>query len=87
VVAYAREFYYSGNTVILDHGMGLYSTMAHLSVIDVQEGQRVEQGTLLGKVGATGRVTGPHLHWAVRLHGARVDPLSLLEVLGAPAAR
>ncbi|MEZ5419133.1 MAG: M23 family metallopeptidase [Vicinamibacterales bacterium] len=87
VVAYAREFYYSGNTVILDHGMGLYSTMAHLSVIDVQEGQRVEQGTLLGKVGATGRVTGPHLHWAVRLHGARVDPLSLLEVIGAPAAR
>ena len=87
VVAYAREFYYSGNTVILDHGMGLYSTMAHLSVIDVQEGQRVEQGTLLGKVGATGRVTGPHLHWAVRLHGARVDPLSLLEVIGAPPAR
>jgi murein DD-endopeptidase MepM/ murein hydrolase activator NlpD len=81
VVVYAREFYYSGNTVILDHGLGLYSTMAHLSAIDVQEGQRVDQGALLGKVGATGRVTGPHLHWAVRLHGARVDPLSLLEVL------
>lgn len=84
IVAYAREFYYSGNTVILDHGQGLYSTMAHLSAIDVQEGQRVDQGTLVGKVGATGRVTGPHLHWAVRLHGARVDPLSLLEALQAP---
>ncbi len=81
VVVYAREFYYSGNTVILDHGQGLYSTMAHLSVIDVKEGDQVAQGDLVGKVGATGRVTGPHLHWAVRLHGARVDPLSLLDVL------
>jgi biotin carboxyl carrier protein len=83
-VVAARPFYFSGNTVILDHGQGLYSTMAHLSVIDVKEGQTVAQGTLLGKVGATGRVTGPHLHWAVRLHGARVDPLSLLETLNAP---
>lgn len=81
VVVYAREFYYSGNTVILDHGQGMFSTMAHLSVIDVKEGEPVAQGALLGKVGATGRVTGPHLHWAVRLHGARVDPLSLLDVL------
>jgi murein DD-endopeptidase MepM/ murein hydrolase activator NlpD len=78
VVAYAREFYYSGNTVILDHGFGLYSTMAHLSAFDVQEGARVDRGALLGKVGATGRVTGPHLHWAVRLLGARIDPESLL---------
>lgn len=85
LVVAAREFYYSGNTVVLDHGDGLFSTMAHLSAFDVTEGQRVEQGALLGKVGATGRVTGPHLHWAVRLHGARVDPLSLLEAL-APEA-
>lgn len=83
-VVFARPFYFSGNTVILDHGHGLVSTMAHLSVIDVTEGQRVAQGELLGKVGATGRVTGPHLHWAVRLHGDRVDPLKLLEAL-APA--
>ena len=81
VVAFAREFYYSGNTVIIDHGQGLFSTMAHLSVIDVKEGERVAQGALLGKVGATGRVTGPHLHWAVRLHGDRVDPLKLLDAL------
>jgi murein DD-endopeptidase MepM/ murein hydrolase activator NlpD len=78
VVAYARPFYYSGNTVIVDHGFGLYSTMAHLSAFDVDEGARVERGTLLGKVGATGRVTGPHLHWSVRLLGARIDPESLL---------
>ena len=78
VVAYAREFYYSGNTVILDHGFGLYSTMAHLSAFDVKEGARVTRGQLLGKVGATGRVTGPHLHWSVRVSGARVDPESLL---------
>ena len=83
VVAYAREFYYSGNTVIIDHGLGLYSTMAHLSVIGVKEGARVARGDLLGEVGATGRVTGPHLHWAVRILGARVDPLSLLDVLAA----
>jgi Peptidase family M23 len=81
VVAFAREFYFSGNTVIVDHGQGLFSTMAHLSVIDVTEGERVIKGALLGKVGATGRVTGPHLHWAVRLHGDRVDPLKLLEAL------
>lgn len=78
VVTYAREFYYSGNTVILDHGFGLYSTMAHLSAFDVHEGARVDRGALLGKVGATGRVTGPHLHWSVRLLGARIDPESLL---------
>jgi murein DD-endopeptidase MepM/ murein hydrolase activator NlpD len=78
VVAYARPFYYSGNTVILDHGFGLYSTMAHLSAFDVAEGARVDRGTPIGKVGATGRVTGPHLHWSVRLLGARIDPESLL---------
>ncbi len=88
VVAYARDLYYTGNTVILDHGQGLYSTMAHMSAMDVREGATVEKGTLLGKVGATGRVTGPHLHWGVRLHGARVDPLSFIDALATkPAAR
>jgi murein DD-endopeptidase MepM/ murein hydrolase activator NlpD len=76
-VVYARPFYFSGNTVILDHGGGVISTMAHLSAFDVAEGDVVARGDLLGKVGATGRVTGPHLHWAVRVLGARVDPESL----------
>jgi murein DD-endopeptidase MepM/ murein hydrolase activator NlpD len=81
-VAVARDLYYSGNTVVLDHGAGLFSTLAHLSAFDVQEGDRVTAGQPVGRVGATGRVTGAHLHWAVRVNGARVDPLSLLAVLG-----
>jgi hypothetical protein len=86
VVAFARPFYYSGNTVVLDHGQGLYSTLAHLSAFSVEEGARVAAGELVGKVGATGRVTGPHLHWSVRLLGARVDPMSLVAALESTAA-
>ena len=83
-IAIARDLYYSGNTVIIDHGAGLFSMLAHLSAIDVREGDPVDVGAIVGRVGATGRVTGPHLHWAVRLNGARVDPLSLLAILGEP---
>jgi murein DD-endopeptidase MepM/ murein hydrolase activator NlpD len=85
-IVVARNLYFSGNTVIIDHGLGLFSMMAHLSVIDVKEGDRVTAGQVLGRVGATGRVTGPHLHWAVRASGARIDPLSLLAVLGPHSA-
>jgi murein DD-endopeptidase MepM/ murein hydrolase activator NlpD len=85
-VVLAGPLYYTGNTVILDHGLGLYSLFAHFSEIDVHEGDVVTTGQILGKVGATGRVTGPHLHWAVRVNGARVDPVSLLAVLGPAAA-
>lgn len=81
-VLVARDLYYSGNTIVIDHGLGLFSMFAHLSAFEVNEGDRVENRTLVGRVGATGRVTGPHLHWAVRANGARVDPLSLLAVLG-----
>jgi murein DD-endopeptidase MepM/ murein hydrolase activator NlpD len=85
-VVIARDLYFSGNTVVIDHGLGLFSMLAHLSAIDVREGQMVGADQILGRVGATGRVTGPHLHWAVRANGARVDPLSLLALLGtAPA--
>lgn len=80
-VVLARDLYFTGNTVIIDHGLGLFSMMAHLSAIDVSEGDSVTAGATIGRVGATGRVTGPHLHWAIRLNGARVDPLSLLFVL------
>jgi murein DD-endopeptidase MepM/ murein hydrolase activator NlpD len=81
-VVVARDLYFSGNTVVIDHGLGLFSMFAHLSAIDVHEGEDVTASQLLGRVGATGRVTGPHLHWAVRASGARVDPLSLLALLG-----
>jgi hypothetical protein len=81
-VAVARNLYFSGNTVIVDHGLGLFSMLAHMSAIDVHEGDPVIAGQILGRVGATGRVTGPHLHWAVRASGSRVDPLSLLALLG-----
>ncbi|HEY3045293.1 MAG TPA: M23 family metallopeptidase [Vicinamibacterales bacterium] len=80
-VVLARDLYFSGNTVVLDHGLGLFSLLAHLSVIGVHEGDSVATGQEIGKVGATGRVTGPHLHWAVRAGGARVDPLAVLAVL------
>ncbi len=81
-VVIAGSRYFSGNTVLIDHGQGLFSLLAHLSEIDVTVGANVSAGEVIGKVGATGRVTGPHLHWAVRLNGARVDPLSLLKVAG-----
>jgi murein DD-endopeptidase MepM/ murein hydrolase activator NlpD len=86
-IVLADPQYFSGNTVIIDHGLGLFSILAHLSEIDVKVGDLVTSGQIVGKVGATGRVTGPHLHWGVRLENARVDPLSLLYILGtAPSS-
>jgi murein DD-endopeptidase MepM/ murein hydrolase activator NlpD len=79
-VVLAAYHYFPGKLVILDHGMNVFSMLAHLSRIDVQEGAEVRRGEVVGLVGATGRVTGPHLHWAVRVGGARVDPFSLIEV-------
>ncbi len=83
-VVLARDLYFTGNTVVIDHGLGLFSLMAHMSVMDVHEGDTVTAGQVIGEVGATGRVTGPHLHWAIRAGGARVDPLSVLALLGTP---
>lgn len=74
VVVSTREYFFNGNTVFIDHGQGLISATMHLSRITVREGQAVKRGELLGAVGATGRVTGPHLHWAVILNGTAVDP-------------
>ena len=86
-VVVARDLFFSGNTVIIDHGLGVFSMLAHLSRIDVQRGRHDSAGRIVGLVGATGRVTGPHLHWALRVNGARVDALSALQLLGTgPAA-
>lgn len=74
VVVSARDYFFNGNTVFIDHGQGLITAAMHLSRIDVKEGQAVKQGDTLGAVGATGRVTGPHLHWAVFLNGTAVNP-------------
>jgi murein DD-endopeptidase MepM/ murein hydrolase activator NlpD len=79
-VVLAKELFFSGNAVYIDHGHGLYTTYLHLSKIDVAVGDLVEQGQRLGLAGATGRVTGPHLHWGVRLLDARVDPFSLIRI-------
>jgi murein DD-endopeptidase MepM/ murein hydrolase activator NlpD len=80
-VVLARELYFTGNTVVIDHGLGMFSLLAHLSVIDVHAGDSVTGGQIVGQVGATGRVTGPHLHWGVRIGEARVDPLAVLAIL------
>jgi murein DD-endopeptidase MepM/ murein hydrolase activator NlpD len=81
----ARDLYFTGNTIVIDHGLGVFSLLAHLSVMDVHQGDLVTRGQTIGQVGATGRVTGAHLHWAVRMNGARVDPLSVLAAVGQDA--
>ena len=84
IVVLARPLYFEGNCVVIDHGLGLYTISMHFSRIDVHEGQHVVTGDRLGLSGATGRVTGPHLHWAVRWQGASLDPAKLLQLnLGA----
>ena len=77
-VVLARDCYMSGKTVLLDHGAGIFSASFHLSRIDVAVGQQVDQGQVIGRVGSTGRSTGPHLHWGIKVDGLWVDPLSAL---------
>ncbi len=80
VVVLARPLYFEGNCVVIDHGLGLFTLSMHLSRTDVHEGQQVTKGQRVGLSGATGRVTGPHLHWAVRWQDAYLDPAKLLQM-------
>jgi len=79
-VVLAEPLYFSGNTVVVDHGMGIYTFYGHLSAIGVKVGDSVEAGAVLGKVGATGRVTGPHLHWGLEVNRARVNALDIVKL-------
>ena len=80
VVTFASpDLYLTGGTVLLDHGHGVSSNFLHLSRLDVAVGERVEQGQVIGAVGATGRATGPHLHWGMNWFNVRIDPLLVLE--------
>ena len=80
IVTFANaDLYLTGGTVLLDHGHGVSSNFLHLSRIDVKVGDRVEQGQVIGAVGATGRATGPHLHWGMNWFDVRIDPLLVLE--------
>jgi murein DD-endopeptidase MepM/ murein hydrolase activator NlpD len=80
-VVLAKELFFSGNTVVVNHGLGIYTFYGHLSAIDVKVGDTVDEGQVLGRVGATGRVTGPHLHWGLSIERARVNPLQLVSLL------
>ncbi|MGH7823955.1 MAG: M23 family metallopeptidase [Candidatus Binatia bacterium] len=77
------EFFYSGKSLVLDHGAGLFTMYFHLSEFKVQEGSVVRKGEIIALSGMSGRVTGPHLHWGARINNARVDPFQLVEKLGS----
>jgi len=79
-VVLASNLYFSGNTVIIDHGLGLYTVYCHMSKLLVKRGAMVSRGQVVGLAGSTGLSTGPHLHWAAKINEARVDPLALLEI-------
>jgi murein DD-endopeptidase MepM/ murein hydrolase activator NlpD len=82
VVALLADFYLAGKVIYVDHGEGLISAYFHLSSASVAQGDTVERGQVIGAVGASGRVTGPHLHWVTRYGGVTVDPASVLRLLG-----
>jgi murein DD-endopeptidase MepM/ murein hydrolase activator NlpD len=82
ILAAERPFTLEGNLLMIDHGMGLNSAFLHCSELLVREGEQVRQGQVIGRIGATGRATGPHLHWSIKWREARLDPLLFI---GAPS--
>ena len=83
VVKLAEDLFYSGKAVVIDHGTDIFTIYAHLSRIDVAAGQRIEKGQSLGLTGATGRVSGPHLHWGVKVKGVAVNPIQMIDLLSS----
>jgi murein DD-endopeptidase MepM/ murein hydrolase activator NlpD len=81
VVVLAKERFYAGNSVIVDHGRGIYTCYYHLSEFKVKKGDKVKKGQILGLSGSSGRVTGPHLHFAVMLGGVQVDPMQFINLV------
>lgn len=82
IVRLSKPLFFAGNAVILDHGMGLFTSYSHLSRADVKPGDRVRKGQVLGLAGKTGRVTGPHLHWGMKVQGVSIDPLTFEPIFG-----
>jgi murein DD-endopeptidase MepM/ murein hydrolase activator NlpD len=79
-IALASDLYFAGKTVIIDHGLGVFSLYCHFSRFRIKRGDFVQKGNVIGEIGSTGRVTGPHLHWGIKIQGSRVDPFSLLSL-------
>jgi hypothetical protein len=82
-VVLAENLYFAGNTVVIDHGLGVYTLYGHMKVIGVRVGETVAAGTVIGRVGATGRVTGPHLHWGLTVDDSRVNALAIVGLPGS----
>ena len=80
-VVLAKERFYAGNSVVRDHGHGIYSCYFHMSRFNVKEGQNINKGDIIGLSGNSGRVTGPHLHFGIRVGGEQVDPLQFIELI------
>ena len=87
LVRMAKNLFYSGNVAVIDHGTGIFTIYAHLDKLKVAAGQQIEKGQLIGLTGATGRVSGPHLHWGVKVTGTAVNPMQFIDVVSTLVQR